>query len=256
MLKTNLLKQKLESNQKSLGTWNLISSVSVVDIIASAGIDFIIIDAEHGPVSYETAQQMVMACESNNVSPIMRVGSIDENLIQRALDIGIHGLQVPNITNACDAEKLVKFAKYPPIGIRGFSPFTKAGKYDFRNGPTMTKKANENTLLIANVESAEGIDNIESISKVENLDVIFIGIFDLSKSLGIPGDVENPKIIKTLKEVIKIIRSNNKFVGTIAPNKNMLEQFKKLDIAYLTYSVDTGIIKESYLDIVNQFKQL
>jgi 4-hydroxy-2-oxoheptanedioate aldolase len=227
----------------------------VVDVIASSGIDFIVIDAEHGSISYETAHSMVSICESYGVTPIMRVGEINESLILRALDIGVHGIQVPNITTVEDAKQFVQFAKYPPVGIRGFSPYTKAGLYDVANGKDLPKIANENTLLIANVEGVDGMNNLEEISKVDGIDIIFIGLFDMSKSLGIAGDVENPKVIAKLDEAIEIIHKNGKKVGSIASNINMLKVLKSKNIDYLTYSVDTGIIKESYQNIINNFKR-
>jgi 4-hydroxy-2-oxoheptanedioate aldolase len=254
MLNQNYLKEKLDANKPALGTWCIINSPLVVDVIASSGIDFIIIDAEHGAISFETAQQMVIACESRNVSPIMRVGNLDESMILRALDIGIHGIQLPSISTVADAKKLVEFSKYPPIGIRGFSPFTKAGNYDFRNGKSLPTEANKNVLVIANLEGVEGIQNIEEIAKVDFLDVIFIGLFDLSKSMGIPGDVENPLVINALEKSVQVAHVNNKKIGTIASNSGMMKKFMDIGIDYLTYSVDTGIIKESYTDIVKSFK--
>jgi 4-hydroxy-2-oxoheptanedioate aldolase len=254
MLKKNYLKEKLDNNNLTIGTWNIINSPMVVDVIASSEIDFIVIDAEHGSISYETAQSMISICESYNVTPIMRVGEINESLILRALDIGIHGVQLPNITTAKDAKQFVQFAKYPPMGIRGFSPYTKAGLYDVANGKNMPKIANENTLLIANVEGVDGMNNLEEISKVDGIDVIFIGLFDMSKSLGIVGDVENPKVIAKLDEAIEIIHKNSKKVGSIASNINMLKVLKNKNIDYLTYSVDTGMIKESYQNMINNFR--
>ena len=254
MLKKNYLKEKLETNKKTIGTWNIINSSMVVDVIASTGIDFIVIDAEHGSISYETAQTMISICESYNVTPIMRVGEINESLILRALDIGSHGVQLPNITTANDAKKFVQFAKYPPVGVRGFSPYTKAGLYDVSNGQKMPAIANENTLLIANVEGEEGIKNLQEIVEVDGIDVIFIGLFDMSKSLGITGDVQNPRVMEKLDEAIEVIHKNGKKVGSIASNLDMLEILKKKKIDYLTYSVDTGMIKESYKHMINSFK--
>lgn len=254
MLKKNYLKEKLEKNEQTIGTWNIIDSTMVVDVIASSGIDFIIIDAEHGSISYETAQAMISICESYNVTPIMRVGEINESLILRALDIGSHGVQLPNITTMDDAKKFVRFAKYPPVGERGFSPYTKAGLYDVSNGQKMPAIANKNTLLIANVEGEEGIKNLQDIVKVDGIDVIFIGLFDMSKSLGIAGDVQNPRVMEKLDEAIEVIHKNGKKVGSIASNLNMLEILKKKDIEYLTYSVDTGIIKESYQNMIDSFR--
>lgn len=254
MLKKNYLKEKLETNKQTIGTWNIIDSTMVVDVIASSGIDFIVIDAEHGSISYETAQAMISICEGYNVTPIMRVGEINESLILRALDIGSHGVQLPNITTIEDAKKFVQFAKYPPLGVRGFSPYTKAGLYDVSNGQKMPAIANENTLLIANVEGEEGIKNLQEIVEVDGIDVIFIGLFDMSKSLGIAGDVQNPRVMEKLDEAIEVIHKNGKKVGSIASNLDMLEVLKKKKIDYLTYSVDTGMIKESYTNMINKFR--
>ncbi len=254
MLKTNYLKQKLEDGKQVIGTWNIINSPMIIDVIASSGIDFIIIDAEHGAISYETAQVMISICESYNVAPIMRVGEINGSLILRALDIGSHGIQLPNIITSNDAREFVQYAKYPPAGIRGFSPYTKAGLFDVANGRKMPLIANENTLLVANVEGEEGMDNLENIVNVNGIDVIFIGLFDMSKSLGIAGDVQNPKVIEKLDEAIRIIHNNGKKVGSIASDRDMLKILKNKKIDYLTYSVDTGIIKESYQDMIKSFR--
>lgn len=254
MLKKNYLKEKLANNKLAVGTWNIIDSPMLVDVIASSGIDFIVIDAEHGAISYETAQTMISVCESYNVTPIMRVGEINESLILRSLDIGSHGVQLPNISTAKDAKEFVQFAKYPPVGIRGFSPYTKAGLYDVSNGKDLPKIANENTLLIANVEGSDGMKNLEEIVSVEGIDIIFIGLFDMSKSLGIAGDVENPLVIEKLDEAIEVIHRHGKKVGSIASNLNMLDLLKSKKVDYLTYSVDTGMIKESYQNMINNFR--
>jgi 4-hydroxy-2-oxoheptanedioate aldolase len=165
----------------------------------------------------------------------------------------MHGVQLPNITTKQDALDFVRYAKYPPMGIRGFSPYTKAGQYDVKNGPILTKKANDNTLLIANVEGEDGIVNLEEIVQVEGIDVIFIGLFDMSKSLGVPGEVEHPKVLETLDKAIAMIHAHGKKVGSIASNMNMLKKLQAKGIDYLTYSVDTGMIKESYQSLVKNF---
>ncbi len=160
MLSENYLQNKLSKGEQSIGTWNIINSPMLVDVIASTGIDFIIVDAEHGGFSYETAQTLVSVCQSHKVSPIMRVGEISERLILRALDIGMHGVQLPNIQTYEDAKLFVEYAKYPPQGSRGFSPYTKAGLYDVNNAKLMPKVANSNTLLIVNIEDEIGLSNI------------------------------------------------------------------------------------------------
>lgn len=256
MLKINYIKKKLESGKSVMGTWCIIPSPVVTDIISSSGLDFIIIDGEHSPISFETAQNMVMACESREVSPLMRVGSIDEAHILKALDIGIHGIQVPNVNKVEDVEKIINFCKYPPVGDRGFSPFTRAGNYSINNSTLLTNKANDNTLVGINIESTEAIKNIDEILKIEHLDLIFIGLFDLSKSLGIPGQINNKTVMEKLEVLTKKIIEAGKYPGTIATTPEKLDYFLSLDMRFILYLVDCEMLRDSYKNIVETFNQL
>ncbi len=253
MIKKNFLKEKLEKGLPVIGTWSIIPSTVSTDIIASSGIDFIIIDSEHGPVSFETAQEMVVVCESRNVSPVMRVGSINESDILKALDIGIHCLQIPNINSRNDVEKIIRYSKYPPIGNRGFSPFTRAGDYSIGNSQTLTSDANKNTLIAINIESKEAIEDIDNILKIKEIDIIFIGLFDLSKALNIPGNVEHPKVLKYLKELANKINLAGKYPGTITTSKEKITDFLNLGVKYIVHLVDCEMLKASYIDVVNHF---
>ena len=246
MFNHNFLKEKLESGKTVLGTWCILPSPALTDVICSAGLDFIIIDAEHGPINFETAQQMVSVCESRSVSPIMRLGGIHESDILRALDIGIHGVQIPNVTNKAEAEKVVEYSKYPPIGERGYSPFTKAGDYSLIKAKELTEIANLNTLIGINIEGKEAFENIDEILTIKGIDIIFVGLFDISKSLGIPGQVDNPIVQKKLNILVDKINQSGKYPGTIATNLKNLESYKKLGIKYLLYLVDCNVIQNAY----------
>lgn len=256
MLRKNFLKEKLEKGNAVIGTWSVVPSVVVADIIASSGVDFIIIDSEHGPISFETAQNMAMACESRGVSPVMRVGGINESDILRALDIGVHCIQVPNITKKADVRDMVELVKYPPAGGRGFSPFTRAGNYSLEHARELTDRANENVLSAIHVEGREAIDNIEEILEFKALDIIFVGLFDISKSLGMPGDIENPKVVDILKKLTGKISDAGKYPGTIANSTEQLKQFIDYGLKYITYSVDCEIISSSYRKINAEFRSL
>jgi len=255
MLKENYLLNKLNAGSPVLGTWATIPSVVTADILASSGLDFIIIDREHGPITFETAQAMSIACESRKVSAVMRVGDVDKAFIQNALDIGVHGVQVPNIINRDEAEKVVYFSKYPPIGDRGFSPFTRAGGYSMENSRLLVEKANSNTLVILNVEGVEAIQNIDQILALDGVDVIFVGLFDLSKALGIPGDVGNPRLLEFLSRIIQRANYHGKFVGTIATTPENLEYFVKIGVMYLVYSVDCHVMRSAYASLIDIIKR-
>jgi len=255
MLKNNFLKQKLEKGIPVIGTWSIIPSETTIDIISSTEIDFIIIDAEHGPISFEKAQTMCSICESNNVSPVMRIGSIDESNILRALDIGIHCLQIPNVKSVEDVERIINYSKYPPLGRRGFSPFTRAGNYSINNASKLSKNANNNTLLAINIEGAEAIRNIDSILEIDGLDIIFIGLYDISNYLGIPGQVNSKKVEKLLSEITNKINDKNKIAGTITTNKDDIKKYLNMGLKYIVHLVDCEILKSSYTNYINYFHE-
>lgn len=256
MIRQNYLKEKLRSGKPVLGTWAVIPSTVTADIMASAGLDFIIIDAEHGPINFETAQNMVIACESRGVSPVMRVGNLVEGDILKALDIGIHCLQMPNIKTREDVELLIKYSKYPPAGERGFSPFTRSGNYSIHNATTLTAAANENSMLAINVEGKEALDSIDEILKLKELDIVFIGLFDLSKALGIPGQVSHPDVMNYLKILTDKVNAAGKYPGTIVTNPERLQEFYQMGLKYLVYLVDCDMLRNSYQQVTDQFNTL
>jgi len=252
MLNQNFVKEKLDSGQTVIGTWSIIPSPLVADILASSGLDFIIIDGEHGSINFETAQEMAMACSSRNVSPIMRIGGVIESDILRALDIGVHGIQVPNIEDALSARKVIHYAKYPPIGNRGFSPFTRAGNYSIESSSTLTLKANENTLIGLNIEGKNGIKNVDEILSIAEVNIVFIGLFDLSKSLGIPGEIKNPEVLELLKNLVNKINESGKFAGSIATCEDDIVFFESIGIKYILYLVDCEMLRNSYSSILKK----
>lgn len=256
MMNQNYLKTKLESGGKVIGTWCIIPSPVVTDIICASGLDFIIIDSEHGPIGFETAQEMIIVCESRDVSPIMRVSNVNESEILKALDIGVHGIQIPNIQKTEDILKIIEYSKYPPLGNRGFSPFTRAGNYSLTNAETLTKTANENLLVGINIENKESIENIDQILEIDQLDLVFIGLFDLSKALGIPGQVNDRIVLDYLESLTMKILEAGKYPGTIATSPDKLKYFSSIDIRFILYLVDCEMLKSSYEVISNQFKNL
>jgi 4-hydroxy-2-oxoheptanedioate aldolase len=256
MLKINFLKEKLQAGKTVLGTWSVIPSPVVADVIAAAGVDFLIIDSEHGPINFETAQNMVMACESRGVSPVMRLWGVNEGEILKALDIGAHCVQIPNVTCRAEIEAVVRMAKYPPAGNRGFSPFTRAGAYTHENAARLTASANENTLICVHIEGKAAIDNISEFLAIKELDIIFIGLFDISKSLGIPGQVNDPRVQQILADLSARIVKAGKYPGTIATDAAQLEKFMAAGVKYITYSVDCEMLGRSYKKAVLEFQAI
>lgn len=251
MIKTNFLKFNLNKDKLSIGTWITIPSVINADIISSSGLDFAIIDMEHGPISYETAQELIITFESKGVSPLIRIGQEDDISILRALDIGAHGLVFPGIKNSEQLAKIILSTKYPPKGIRGYSPFVRATDYTYENSADYFEAADNNILICAIIEGSEGIKNLVSIINSNHLDMVFVGIFDLSANLGIPSDTDNPLVTNELKKIITKCHNKKIKVGTIANTPKQLSLYKKLGVDFVTYSVDSFMLKQSYSIILS-----
>lgn len=248
------LKERLKAGDVVFGTWSNIPSASLVNVICLSGIDFIVIDGEHGPVSVETAENLVRAAEVCGVSPIIRIPANRHELVLRALDIGAYGVQVPHVSTKEDAMEVVRSSKYYPLGERGYSPFTRAGKYG-SGAAGHAKRSNENTLIALNIEGSEGLKNLERIVNVDGIDVIFIGPYDLSQSLGKPGEVYDPEVIASIRKSANFVRSKGLSCGSFACDLKYLDILIDCGVQYITYMVDSALLLQTYGDIYRKFSE-
>lgn len=250
-----MIKQKLKEGKFVLGTWCVLPSPSVVNILAKSELDFVIIDMEHGAIDYKIAQEMIMAAESDGCEAIIRVARNDESDILKALDIDPAGIIVPHIENIEDCNKVVTFSKFAPIGNRGFNPYVRAGSYHGVSH-TFFDEQNKKVLLCIIVEGINGLNNLDQIISNTEIDVVYIGTYDLSVALGVPGDVKTPKVINALESAVKTIRSKGKCAGCLAHNVNDLRYFKKIGVQFITYKVESGIIYQSFNKIKREIEKL
>lgn len=253
-MKKNNLKKTLQDNKVVFGPFLKITDPAVVEIMGFAGFDFVIIDEEHGPISVENAQNMIRAAESVNITPVIRVGNNDEALILRALDIGAQGIEIPQINSRSDAVRAVKSVKYSPQGERGVCRYVRAANYSSMDKFEYFKSANDETMIIAHIEGVEGINNLDEILSVSGIDVIFIGPYDLSQSLGIPGEVNHSLVVEKMKEVISKCNKKKIAVGTFADDVETAKSWISLGVQYMAFSVDVGIFYDTSKNILNKLK--
>ena len=254
-LKKNYLKKALQDGKNVFGPFLKLTDPAVVEIMGFAGFDFVIIDAEHGPISMQSAQNMIRAAETANITPIIRVANNDEALILRALDIGAQGIEIPQINSKSQAIKAVKSVKYSPQGERGVCRYVRAANYSSMDKFKYFKSANNETMIIAHIEGVEGVNNLDEILSVPGIDVIFIGPYDLSQSLGIPGEVSNPLVTEKMKEVVLKCKENKVSVGTFADDVKTAKFWVSLGVQYMSFSVDVGILYEATKQIVKKLKK-
>jgi 4-hydroxy-2-oxoheptanedioate aldolase len=250
----NYLKRTLNEGKVAFGPFMKFTDPAAVEIMGFAGFDFVIIDAEHGPISIETAQNLIRAAEAVNITPIIRVGSNDESFILRALDIGAQGIEIPQINSKPDAVRAVKSVKYSPQGERGVCRYVRAANYSSMDKFKYFESANKETMIIAHIEGVEGINNLDEILSVSGIDVIFIGPYDLSQSLGIPGQVNNSLVVEKMKEVVLKCKQNKVAVGTFADDVETAKSWVSLGVQYMSFSVDVGILYDISKTVVNKLK--
>jgi 4-hydroxy-2-oxoheptanedioate aldolase len=249
------LLRNLEKRKYSIGLFSKCSDTSMIECMGLAGFDFVIIDLEHGPNSFETAQHLVRAASIHEITPIIRVSENNETMISTALDIGAQGIQVPQIDNEKDARQVVQAAKFFPAGNRGICRYVRAAGFSSKNKNEYFEESNKNTLVIIQIEGKKGIRNLEGILQVEGVDILFIGPYDLSQSMGVPGQTDHPKVTDAMKMILEKANQSNKVIGTFVETPGELKTWKDLGLLYLSYKVDVGIFYDACLNICRELKE-
>jgi len=252
----NLLINKFKSKKHMIGTWNTLASPLVTEVLASSGLNFQIIDLEHGPFAIDQIHLHISAINKyEECLGIVRLPKIDDWMILQALDQGAHGIIVPHVNNKADAENLVSFSKYSPMGQRGFSPFTKAGNFNDKEINKHIQNSND-LLLGVIIESVEGLDNLNEILEVNEIDLVYFGAYDISQSLGFPGDVKNPEVLEILEDGISKVKQVKKICGGfVAKDEEDVKWLVDMGIDFVTYQTDSLALYEAMNSISNFFEK-
>jgi 4-hydroxy-2-oxoheptanedioate aldolase len=210
----NKLKRKLLAGQPCLGAWLLTTSPDVAEVLAFGGLDFVVMDHEHGQGGITDAIDQLRALKGSDCTGIVRVPTNDHIYIRRILDTGAGGIMVPNISNREQAKRVVDACRYPPVGIRGAAGGIRAMAYGFN--PDYYDTAFEQLLIAVQVESSDAIDHIEEIAAVDGIDVIFIGPRDLSATLGKLNQFDDPGVKGEIARAEQAILRSGKILGSTA----------------------------------------
>jgi 4-hydroxy-2-oxoheptanedioate aldolase len=200
---TNTVREKMLRGKKTLGTFHELGSASALECLGYTGLDYIIIDAEHGPFEPETVQNLVRAARLGGLMPFVRVKDSNRNSILKMLDVGAMGLVVPNLHTVQEAREVVNYAKFAPLGQRGIAPTGASAfwnaEYAARGLDHYFTVCNRETLLLPQCETADCLENIETIAALPGVDGIFVGPYDLSAALGKPGKFEAAQVKDAIK---------------------------------------------------------
>lgn len=251
----NPLKAKLAAGQAVLGIWSIIPSPIVLEIFSLSGIDFAILDMEHGVFDVGALDNCVRACESAGAAPLVRIPGLNPSAAQWALDLGACGIVAPQVSNAGEAEAVVKMAKYAPMGNRGYNPFTRAAHYANPPDNRAGKLSNDFSLTCVIIENESALADLDSICATTNLDVVYMGIYDLAVALGCNGNTMHPTVTKVVEKSIVQIRAAGKAAGMMVRNQQDIARAIALGANFLVYSVDTALIRAAAASVVELFEQ-
>lgn len=234
-----------------LGLFSKTTDSSLIEAIGIAGYDFVIIDQEHGHSNRETLYNHVRAAKSGNIKSIIRVAENNHNLIGAALDANALGVQVPNISTLQDAEKAIEAARFYPLGNRGVCRFVSAASYGEMDKSDYFNDANTK-LLILQVEGKDGISNLPEILKLKGFDILFVGPYDLSQSLGHPGQITHPMVLKEILEIKKLANKHGVMLGSFADTLETYTFLVENNFQYIAYSVDIQLFINGLKRIKNE----
>ena len=217
------------------------------------GFDFVIIDCEHGPMDFETVENMIRASELSGITPIIRIGLNEQQHIQRYLDSGAKGVMIPLINTRNEAKSVVDSVKYPPIGKRGVFG-NRGSKFGLIPTAEQIKLSNKEIFVSVQIETKQSVKNQDEIIKTEGIDAIFLGPGDLSVSLGVPGEMMHNKVIETMNPIVENALKNGKHVGTLGLDLDQAKYWHNKGVNWLVASSQRFLISgtKNYIDNVKK----
>ena len=253
------LKDKLISNELTIGSWLTLPSTAIAEIMCNAGFDWLVVDLEHTTISLEQAGEMIRTIELSGSSSLVRLTSNDENQIKRVMDAGAQGIVVPMVKSVTDAKRAVTATRYPPLGTRGVG-LARAQEYGakFEEYLAWQSDINFGPVVVVQIEHVDAVANLKEILNVDGVDAFIIGPYDLSCSMGIPGEFDNPEFIQTINKIIQIGSELNAVSGlhVVEPDKQKLNNAIIAGHKFIAYSVDIRMIDVAARDGMAEFKRL
>lgn len=243
-MRENKLKTKLKEGKVCLGTFARLGPATV-EILGHTGWDFVVIDMEHGGFDIPHVEHLLRAAKASGITGLVRVPEPKAVAIMRALDAGAEGVQIPQVETGAEAEFVTKAARYYPEGNRGLCSFVRASGYSSTAAPDHMSTSNQEVLTVVHIEGQKAAENVAELVKVPGVDVIFLGPWDLSQSLGMPGQTSHPKVVTVMEEVTEVCRKAGVAVGTFITKPEDAKYWADRGIQYLMYSTDAGMMVQS-----------
>ncbi len=245
-MKTNLVKEVLNAGRLAIGSEvSRLPGTDIPNIYAAVGFDFVFIDMEHTPFSLETVAGLIRAARQEGIVPIVRVPQAEYAFVCRVLDAGAQGVIVPRVNTPQTVEQLVSWMRYPPHGIRGFAcTFAQTDGEAVGLGAFM-KAANNETLLVIQIERAEAMANLDEMLSIEGVDVACLGYMDLTIDMGSPGQVDHPEVVAAIDRLIETSNRHGVAPGIISPDMEVLEKWIARGMRFVSHATDAILLQSA-----------
>jgi len=250
----NRVKRMLKAGKKTAGAWSQLCSPASTEILCRAGFDWILIDMEHSPGDMQTLLAMLQAMGGYGAVPIVRAPWNDMVWIKRILDAGAYGVMIPSVNTREQAMAAVQACKYPPVGVRGIAGSPRAAGFG-RDTVSYLKRANDEILVILQVETPQAVENMDEIGKVPGVDVLFIGPMDLSTSMGHLGDPGHPEVQAAITKVEAKAKALGIPLGTISGGWEQAKSLYDRGYQLITLLSDVILLSRSSADSMAKFRE-
>jgi 2-keto-3-deoxy-L-rhamnonate aldolase RhmA len=245
-MRSNPVKSRLSEGGHAFGTMVFeFFTQGMPQIVKAAGAEFILFDMEHSGVSIETLKAQIAACRGIGLVPMVRVPTLQYHFIARCLDMGAMGIMVPMVESAAQAREIVSATRYPPAGRRGAAFSMAHDDYEAGSVPDKIAAAHARTLVIALVETADGVAAVDEIAGVDGIDVVWVGHFDLTNFMGIPGQFEHPDFLRAVDAIVHAAERHGKALGMMAADEDWARTYLAKGFRIIAYGVDHLLLQRS-----------
>lgn len=249
----NVFKQRLANKEKLLGSWCMSGSPALAEAMGSVGFDYLVLDMEHVAIDVPDAMAMMQAMEASGTPALVRLAWNDMVLVKRILDAGAQSILLPYVQTAEEARLAVSYTRYPPKGVRGVAGVHRASRWGtVRN---YLKEAEKELMVNIQLESMGAVEQIEEIAAIDGVDGLFIGPADLSASMGLLGDMGNPKVQEQLERGAKYCNKIGKPIGIVAGTPEMCKRYVEYGYDYVAVGVDVAMMISRATEYLAQMRE-
>jgi 2-keto-3-deoxy-L-rhamnonate aldolase RhmA len=254
-LKPNAIKKDVLAGKAVAGAMIFeFFSPGMASILVNAGCRFVLYDMEHTGLGFETLKGLFAACRGLPIEPMVRVPRGEYTWLARSLDLGARGVMVPMVESEEQARTIVQACRYPPVGRRG-AAFGFA-QCDYLGGDVGEKirQSHERTMVIAQIETERGLENVEAIAAVDGIDVLWVGHFDLSNFMGIPGQFSDPRFDAAMRKVVAVCRRHGKAAGFMATDDAWIDRAREMGYTMIAGGTDSGLLQQAFAQMTRRIE--